>query len=242
MAASAELVAVANGAVIDESSIGLTIRVDPADPAARPNILAGLQVALASLAKGVPTRVLIAPGTYRDDASMLRFDAPVVRDTLLVIEAAPGGAVCWTGADQLAETSWTDEGAGLWSTPWTAGFGNFTYPWGEPKGVGPRREMVFSADQALRPVAPETYAIEGHNQFPKPGEKVTLTSKVSLNPMATLQAGQFGVSDERKRLWIRLAHQGSSPCMHHVSTANPPVHGEPRLHCNSVAAHPRARL
>ena len=210
VAASAELVAVATGAVVDESTIGLTIRVDPADPAARPNILAGLQVALGSLAKGVPTRVLIAPGTYRDDASMLRFDAPVVRDTLLVIEAAPGGAVCWSGADQLAEISWTDEGAGLWSTAWTAGFGNFTYPWGEPKGVGPRREMVFNGDQALRPVALETYAIEGHNQFPKPGEKVIWKPLEHRDPATALTVGQFGVSDERRRMWVRLA-PGAKP-------------------------------
>jgi len=196
----AELPAVATGAVIDESTIAVTVRVDPADPKAQRNLLAGLQTALISLAKGQATRVVVAPGVYRDDASMLRFDAPVVRDTLLVIEAAAGGDVIWTGSDTVVDSTWQDDGAGLWSTPWSANFGNFTYPWGEPLGVGPRREMVFDGDQALLPVALETYAIEGHNQFPKPGEKVTWTSKVSLNPMATLQAGQFGVSDERKRL------------------------------------------
>jgi hypothetical protein len=195
------------GAVVDESSLRVTIDVDASGrtPSSMPTIAAGLERAAQHLAEGVPTRVRIHSGVYRETAEHVRLDAPGVRDTLLVIEAAGDGAVVWTGADAFT-TGWKDEGDGLYSHAWDHELGLYVDPWGVAHGVGPRREVATLDGRLLKPIALERYTARGLKDFPEPDQKVTFTYEATLDPREALAEGTFGVVErgKSKRLYVRL--------------------------------------
>lgn len=202
------------GALVDEKTVAAVVQVDPSRrvPGSVPTIKMGLEKTLETLRRGVPTKLQIQPGTYRESAIEVRFDEPVTRNTLLVIEAAPGGEVNWSGADMLPTNEWKDEGDGLWSHDWPQEFGNFAYPWSVPGVLGHRREMVWINGQSLRPVLLETYDVKGLAQFG--GTAVSWSYTGFLDPKKTLVPGTFGVAERAengKRLYIRLVAGAKLP-------------------------------
>jgi hypothetical protein len=196
------------GALVDEKTVAAVVHVDASGqvPGSVPTIKAGLEKSLDSLRRGVPTKVQIQSGVFRESAADVRFDEPTVRDTLFVIEAAPGAKVVWSGADMFPAAQWKDEGNGVWSHDWPHGFGNFAYPWSVPGVLGHRREMVWIDGQPLGPIVLETYDVSGLAQFG--GTGVSWNYKAFLDPKKTLTPGSFGVAERAengKRLYIRLA-------------------------------------
>ena len=198
------------GAIVDESSVRATVEVDASGKVAGSvaTLTAGLKRALETLKTGAPTRVRVHGGTYRESAMEVKFDDATARQTLLVIEAAPGARVTWSGADVFAAGEWTAEGDGLFSHPWPFEFGNFAYAWGAPGVLAHRREMLWlPGDVPLRPVLLETYEVKGLARFGS-SEPLSWTPRAFLDPKTTLKAGEFGVAERAengKKVYVKLA-------------------------------------
>lgn len=120
--------AFAQHARVDESAIQVTLYVDAAhgDDAndgttllnATKTIGAAMDKARQNVRNGIPTRVFIGNGTYRESFGTGTDDA-----TLLVIEGEEAGKVIVSGSDVFPASAWTDEGDGVYSLPWTHNWG-----------------------------------------------------------------------------------------------------------------------
>jgi hypothetical protein len=95
----------AEGARVRESEIRRTITV-PSFQA--PNLYVGFRLAHASVAKGVPTKLRIRTGTYRESVLDLNWRQGKAADTLLVVEGV--GRVVWTGSDPYPFSRWKRDG------------------------------------------------------------------------------------------------------------------------------------
>ncbi len=180
----------ATGAKVDERSIRATVVVDPRG--AVKSLVAGFAEARESLARGVPTRIVIQPGTYREAVLGLDWREGKVADTLLVIEGR--GKVVWTGADAFPLSEWTRVG-GLYRHPWPYRWGNFGYSWSAKGLVGHRSELAFVDGKPLMPRILERYAVEGIVQDPaKPG-RVSYRFLDRRDPATVLGPGEFGVTE-----------------------------------------------
>lgn len=204
------------GALVQEQTVAAVVSVDATKRLAGsvPTIAEGLKKTRETLRRGIPTKITIGPGVYRESAADIRFDEPIVRDTLLVIEgtAVAAGDVVWSGADIFPASEWKNEGGGIWSHDWPYNFGNFAYPWSVPGVLGHRREMVWIAGQPLRPVLLETYDVKGLASF---GETpVSWTYTGFRTPQMALTAGTFGVAERPengKRLYVCVAPGAKLP-------------------------------
>lgn len=126
-------ISMVTGAIIDESVVQRTLHVNAdSSPggdgtAAWPfaTFAEGLSAANTLLRQGVPVRVLLAPGIYREAGFEVDFpDDPIAQRTPLIIEGNNDqGEVIFSGADQFV--NWRDEGEGLWSHTWSHDFGFF---------------------------------------------------------------------------------------------------------------------
>jgi hypothetical protein len=143
------------GAAVDESLAVATVYVDHGKSAAAKSgrgtrasplstIGQAAAVAVANNAKGIGTRILIAPGNYRERVDLIangkETSAPVI------FQAQPGGSVILTGSDLWV--GWDDLGHGLYAHPWPYAWGLAPYPSGWQGSVTlqdivRRREMVF---------------------------------------------------------------------------------------------------
>ena len=193
------------GARIDEREIRSTLNVDPAKRSSKTSfktLRAGLVAAHAQLAQGLPTKLLIAPGIYREAVTDLDWTPFPVRDALLVIEAAPGGPVVWSGADPLPQNAWSDEGEGLWSCPVPAIRPPWDVMWGTPRPIGWQSELLFAGDQALRQEVLDVYEAKPR---PRAKKQPVFTFQERRDPKVALKPGFFGVSSQGSpRLYLRL--------------------------------------
>jgi hypothetical protein len=139
------------GAAVDESLATATVYVDSSSkggPGTKVSPLSTIgqaaALAVANNAKRIGTRILIAPGTYRERIDLTtngkETDAPII------LQAQSGGAVILTGSDSWA--GWDDLGHGLYGHPWPYAWGLAPYPSGWQGNVTlqdivRRREMVF---------------------------------------------------------------------------------------------------
>ncbi len=201
------------GARIDESAVRAEVIVDPSAPAdsgvAR-TLAEGFARAREHLAEGTPTRLLLKAGLYRETATDLGLAEGTARDTLLVVEGEAHGRVVITGADLFPASAWQDLGDGLFVTAWPHRFGNASPDWGPPRLIGHRSEMVFLGDRPLRQIILDEYQVKGIGQSLSTLEraaKPSWTYQRTLDPRATLLAGEFGVTEHQDdgRLYVRLA-------------------------------------
>ncbi|CAN5654051.1 hypothetical protein BH11ARM2_BH11ARM2_26380 [soil metagenome] len=177
------------GAKIDEGSIRRVVRVSPAKGPIR-TLQAGFRKALESLRNGVPTRIEIEPGIYRQAVTDLDWRAGRASETPLVVQGT--GKVVWTGADVFPLREWKKE-KGLWTHPWPYRWGNFAYSWSAKGLIGHRSEMAFVNGRPLMPRILERYAVEGIVQDPaKPGQ-VSYRYLGCRDPQTVLKPGEFGV-------------------------------------------------
>lgn len=90
---------------------------------------------------GVGVKVIVNPGIYRESvivAGYSQTSAP------LTVQAATTGTAIVAGSDLLV--GWTEESAGIYSTPWSVSLGLCAIPSGWPTNLAPiaqRAEMVF---------------------------------------------------------------------------------------------------
>lgn len=157
------------------------------------------------LAEGIPARLTIKPGVYREKLPDLDWKAsPLLRDTPLEISGE--GEVIWSGADIFPAENWVDEGDALYSHEWPHRFGNYSPTWGPPHQLGHRREMVFVDGQPLRQVLLQKAEISGMGHWVK--GTVRYGENQDLDPRTTLQPGTFGViegsGNQPGRIYVRV--------------------------------------
>ncbi len=195
------------GAQIDENTVQKIIRVDASGKKADTTSLAdGFQKAYDSLMRGVPTKLVLAPGIYRESAPALDWTAEPARSTMFVVEGE--GEVQWTGADVFPLSKWKNEGDGLYSHPWPHQFGNYAWRWDSNRAlVSQRSEMAFLNDRPLKPRILETYATTGVGLRTPKGEKITHTYSNFRDAKTILRPGEFGVierAENGQKIWIRV--------------------------------------
>lgn len=209
--------AAATGAQIDLGSVRATVHV-AADAAPggdgsenRPfnTLEAGLRAATTTLSRGMPTRVLVHPGVYREGELRPDLGDGEAARTLLVIEGVDPERCVISGSDEYPAGDWTDLGDGLFSHPWPHRWGHFTYRWGPPQPMGHRREMVFVNGRMLRQVAIERYDYEGHKLSVDGQTTLAWTYRESLDPAEALTPGTFGVAERQGLLYVRVADPAS---------------------------------
>jgi hypothetical protein len=136
-------------AELDELTFDREIRVSAAEPA---GLSDAMKQALAWQAEGHSTRVLLAPGLYRDSVALSQRNAG---DGVILIDAEEPGTAVLTGSDQVTQIS---EHAGFWRIPWHEkwGLGSAPPDYGDPNlrvaDLMRRREMVTLNGEILRQV------------------------------------------------------------------------------------------
>jgi hypothetical protein len=194
------------GAHIDESKVVTVVRVDPSHAAAGDDqpgtreapvrtIRAGLRLALEKLRAGVPTKLSLAAGIYREDAGVVIFEG-AARETLFVIEGAPDGRTIWSGSDEWPGATWEDIGAGVFARSWPHAFGHYTPEWGVKNYLGQRAEMMFLDGHPLRQRLIEVYDYTAKgNAVEFERVKQAYRLREVLDPRAALTPGTFGVAE-----------------------------------------------
>lgn len=103
-----------------------------------------------NVARGVGTRIVVGPGTYRESVEIR--GRPRRNRAPLVLEAAVPGETIVSGSDVFED--WTHHEGGIFSHAWTAGWGVAPNPWAEHgidvSALARRREIVFVDGVLLR--------------------------------------------------------------------------------------------
>ncbi|MDA3960016.1 MAG: right-handed parallel beta-helix repeat-containing protein [Planctomycetota bacterium] len=205
------------GAQINESQVQAVLHVDQAavaegdGSAATPfrSITAGIERAKQLLKDGVPTKISIAAGLYREGEWVIRGDdiGGKAKQTLLVIEGAAPGAVTITGTDQFSDWRKVSgaDGAVWYEHDWPHDFGFNPGGWKQHNPKQPyehRSELMFVDGVPQRQVLMELYRFKAvdpdgvTDAFPGVPQNVgkygTYTYLGATDP-AQLPAGSFGV-------------------------------------------------
>ena len=208
------------GADIDESVVQHTIHVSPDVDAAAPqsgtpsspygSLAAAARAALEKLEAGVPTRILLAPGIYRQSFGSLDFSRGAASTTLLVIEGAGDGRTIVSGADAFPGEAWREEGGGIWSIAWPHDLGNTNVPWNKMTNVlGQRSEMAWIDGRPLVPRILEEYELSGFWTVETEESKRSETRARYVGyhaPGDALVPGSFGVAEREEngnRIYVR---------------------------------------
>lgn len=167
---------------------------------------------------GQHSKILIYPGTYRE--GNLKTEAKASTEAkLLVIEGTEKGQVILSGSDAYPTSAWTDEGNGIYSTPWDKDWYFWDGNWGKsgPRNIlGHRREMVFVDGVLLSQVMIEDWTYTYKNVT---GNGIGTWTYNSYQGPSALTAGSYGLSDlsygaQQGKLFIKL------PAGKSISTAN----------------------
>ncbi len=205
------------GAQIDESAVKAIIRVDPAGlrPGSVKSLAEGFTLAYANLDKGIPTKLSIAPGTYREVAPEAPFkwsEQEIARKTLFIIEGEEPEKVIWSGADVFPLSAWKNEGDGYYSHDWPYqwGFGTQHASSGTKAAIAYRAEQVFISDRPLKPRLLEMVQMAnlwGVKGTPKDAPPPSWTYTHTVAPKTVLNEWEFGVLEREengRKLWMRL--------------------------------------
>ena len=210
------------GAVVDERAISNVYYVNAqrgnnrnggqsADDALL-TIFAAKDKALADLKNGIPTKILIAGGTYRESLGRVDFGEGPGKDALFVIEGTPGEEVIISGSQVF--TDWTSAGNNLYQHPWGNDWGNlWVYDqFVEATLLAHRSEMIFVDGEPLRQAILEDYE-ETNDRY---------TNYIGYNdPAQTLTPGTFGVAERDEngnQLFIRPT-EGVDPVTAQIEVA-----------------------
>ena len=187
------------GAHVDESKIQVVLRATPA------TLRAVLQIAYTQLKAGRATKIVFAPGVYRLTAPRFDWLAGHARDAVWVMQAEKPGTAIWSGADVFPLSGWKSEGDGLFSHAWNFKFGMIADPWGPPKTIGHRAEMLFVNGLPLRQIELETYTAKGMG-VTWDRAPISYDYMGALDPKTALKVGEFGVferAENGERIWFR---------------------------------------
>ena len=197
------------GAVVNESTIsniyyvraqgGNNSNSGKSSGAALQTIFAAVQKAVADLKSGIPTKILIFEGTYRESLGTVDFGTGAGQNALFVMEGAPGEKVIISGSDVY--TGWKSVNNGIYEHPWTNDWGNL---WIYDKFVDAtllahRSEIVFVNGKPLRQQILEDYSKTG---------KIYDTYTGYTDPQQALTPGTFGVAERDEngnKLFIKPA-------------------------------------
>jgi hypothetical protein len=192
------------GARIDESQVKMTICVDGAATAAGTGsaeapfrtIREGMLAALKQLDNGIPTKLSIRAGTYREEIEDIRFSGAAL-DTLFVIEGAGKGKTIWSGTDVWAPSQWEDIGKGVFAHDWPYDWGNRVPHFGPKKTIGQRSELVFLDGKLLNQVILEDYdfVVKGTLVGGAGGRPTEHIYKGVTSPLDALRPGTYGVCE-----------------------------------------------
>ena len=208
------------GAQIDESSIKKTYYVDQTtgndsnngqtDQTALATITAGLTKARDSVEQGIPTKLLIAPGVYREGdwqgnaiwtitgqdwawGKGTKGGGERAKNTLFVMEGTEPDKVIVSGSDVFAANEWKAIGNGVYERDWPYDIPMYAGNLGKynpQEVIGHRREMLFVNNQPLKQILLEEYE---YNLGA--GGEGSWTYTRSRNPRNVLTPGTFGVAD-----------------------------------------------
>jgi hypothetical protein len=199
------------GAKMDESIVKKVVEAHPAPSGDQMSLRQAWEAVRSALDAGIPVKLLLEAGVYRESLS----DAtPLTTNglkTLLIIEGKGLEGAVFEGSDVVPVSDWRGEGGGIWSMEWTNDFGNATLPWGADFVIAHRREMVFADGEPLKQILLEKYSWKkaGNWSIKTPA---TTYEGFSL-PADTLKPGTFGVAEREEngnRLYIRLP-EGKAP-------------------------------
>ncbi len=222
---------IVTGAVIDETIVARVIHVHPngddAGQGAAGQPVRTLERAFAmaktSLREGVPTKISIAAGVYREGGFSIDGEAigGRARETLLVIEGE-GDRTIISGADPIT-SAWrpVDGVPGVYQTEWKHSFGNRPTPMGNhnPRHVlGHRVEQLFVNGVPMRQVLIETYDYTMGKEW---GQVGTHSYRGNLGPSALTEPGTFGITERPENggmLYVRPL-EGTVPTDAEVETA-----------------------
>ncbi|MEM6391367.1 MAG: right-handed parallel beta-helix repeat-containing protein [Planctomycetota bacterium] len=202
----------ATGADLDESRVEVVLYVDAArgsdrnpGTAERPyaTVAAGVAAANQRLAAGQPTKLQIAAGVYREGEIELDVSAGRTKQTLFVIEGEDPETTVITGADHWGAERWEDLGDGVYAAAWPHDWGFAGPRWGPPGAIGHRREAVHLDGHVMTQVFIEEYSWDRpKNWSNKPTPDFEFVAK--HDPKDVLRPGDYGVSEEDDKLYIRL--------------------------------------
>lgn len=166
----------AYAAIPDESDIEVTLHVDAqhaeasdsndGTDLARPLLTfrEAVKKAVVKIREGIPTRVRLQPGVYREtgDVDLNVSDNETFTNTLLVIEGAEKGAVTISGAvsEGWEPGTWTlvDAARRIYRHDWTPNWGLHSEGYYSPPNILlHRREIVFINGERLEPAIIERY-------------------------------------------------------------------------------------
>jgi hypothetical protein len=149
-----------------------------------------------SIAEGRPTRLRIAPGTYRLERALSLSDLNgAAAAAPLIIEAEPGAVF---SGSRVLPASWflaVDGEPGLYVGPWPLDW-SVEPPgrWGKKQALAQRREMLVIDGRLMRQRLIQDYAYDPDRIW-IPAER--------YDPRA-LEAGQFAIDDDSRRVYFRL--------------------------------------
>ncbi|MEM8532067.1 MAG: right-handed parallel beta-helix repeat-containing protein [Chloroflexota bacterium] len=208
------------GAQIDESSIQKTYYVDQTmgndnnngetAQTALATITTGLTKSRDSVEQGIPTKLLIAPGVYREGdwednaiwniagqdwawGKGTKEGAERAKNTLFVMEGTEPDKVIISGSDVFAANEWKATGDGVYEHDWPYDIPMYAGNLGRynpQEVIGHRREMLFINGQPLKQILLEEYDYSvgenGEGSWRYTGAR---------NPKNVLTRGTFGVAD-----------------------------------------------
>lgn len=198
------------GAEIDESQINQIIYVDVNNPNASDRNLASANKPLKSLGaaiekakqylnRGESTKIIFAPGIYREGELVIDGEQlnPQAKDAVLIIEGLNQDVII-SGAEAWHSSSWNmvrSNGIIYYEKDWLYDFGNNGGAWGKynpQKLIGHRSEMVFVNGQPLKQVLLEKYSYTTSDSYEGKGTYGYLGYE---QPDNTLQPGTFGIAE-----------------------------------------------
>ncbi len=166
---------------LDENSIETVIYVDvkkgsPQASGDKSDPFSGLGVAMTaarnSLAAGKPTKIILAPGIYREDVRYVLHlkeeDDPNIKETLLVLEGEKAGEVIFSGSevDGWEAKTWKEIAPGIYEHEWPYETEPYPGPWINSygfallPGLSQRSEMLWIHGRTLRQILSEKYKWE----------------------------------------------------------------------------------
>jgi hypothetical protein len=193
----------ATGAKIDESKIKKIIRVDATGKGDAKTFADGLKLAADSLREGVPTKLIVGNGLYREGEITIDGGAMggKARETLFVVEGAQKGKATISGSVEYSPASWKavkDANGKIkyYERDWPYQWGNWGGNWGEwnPTDVrSHRREIVFFNGEALKQELLETYTFKTEAKSAEGVHTYT-----GFRQPDVLKPGSFGVAEREE--------------------------------------------
>lgn len=197
-----------------------TIYVEPDHPRASDRNIGTAEMPLKSLQGGIfaavqnkrdgySTRVVIAPGTYRERLNMETYtnwqENQPDNEAVMLFEAREPGTVILSGSDEWAD-GWTlDPHANAWVHDWPYVWGVSPNPWQgyrELAEISRRREMIFLDGQPLQQVLSKRDLVAGTFFVDEQAERLMVLPPEKKN----FESAKKEVGVREKLIWIEYEH------------------------------------